>query len=73
MSKNLKQAGKITQRQRDVLRLMQQGKSNMEMAGVLNISENTIKVHCRDHFKLMGVNKRHQATQEALPIGVLDN
>jgi len=67
-----KLAEKITPRQREVLKLMQAGKSNREMAGILNISENTIKVHCRDLFKQMGVNNRHQAVQDALHIGVLD-
>jgi len=67
-----KQAEKITPRQREVLKLLQAGKSNREMADILNISENTIKVHCRDLFKQMGVNNRHQAVQDAQHIGVLD-
>ncbi|PIQ34060.1 MAG: hypothetical protein CO186_08165 [Zetaproteobacteria bacterium CG_4_9_14_3_um_filter_49_83] len=72
IAKKLKLAEKITQRQRDVLRLLQHGKSNSDIASSLGLTESTVKVYCRDLYKLMGVNNRHQAMQEALRIGLLD-
>jgi len=55
-----------------VLRLLQHGKSNSDIASSLGLTESTVKVYCRDLYKLMGVNNRHQAMQEALRIGLLD-
>jgi len=61
----------ITKRQIEVLTLMQQGKRNKEIANVYEISEATVKVHCRDLFRILGVNNRHHAVQEALRMGLL--
>jgi DNA-binding NarL/FixJ family response regulator len=51
----------LTQRQREVLRLVVQGKSNKEIARVLNIGEGTVKVHMAGLFRALGVNSRAAA------------
>lgn len=72
VSHRLKQVEMITARQLDVLNQMREGKRNKEIASTLGISESTIKVHCRDIFKILSVNNRHQAVQESLSLGLLD-
>ncbi len=50
----------LTQRQRQVLKLMIQGKSNKEIARELDNEVSTIKVHCTAIFKFLGVTSRIQ-------------
>ena len=51
----------LTPRQKDVLKLICNGKSNKEIARELNITLSTIKVHCAAIFKELGVTNRTQA------------
>lgn len=51
----------ITQRQRDVLRLVLEGMSNKQIARELGLSENTVKVHLSAIFRVIGVSNRTQA------------
>lgn len=51
----------LTGRQREVLTLMCDGKSNKEIGNVLDISEGTVKVHCRAIFRELGVRNRMAA------------
>ena len=51
----------LTQRQKDVLKLICAGKSNKEIARDLNIALSTIKTHCAAIFKELGVMNRTQA------------
>lgn len=48
----------LTRRQRDVLTLLVQGKSNKEIARTLNIGEGTVKVHVAALFRILGVHTR---------------
>ncbi|PJA35021.1 MAG: hypothetical protein CO186_08160 [Zetaproteobacteria bacterium CG_4_9_14_3_um_filter_49_83] len=71
ISQELRQVNSITARQKEVLQLMYEGKRNKEIANILQVSEATIKVHCRDLFQQLGVNSRHSAVQEALRLGLV--
>lgn len=51
----------LTPRQIQVLRLMQEGKSNREISEVLQISEGTTKIHVSAAFRILGVTTRTQA------------
>ncbi len=51
----------LTLRQREVLELLIQGKSNKEIAKALNLGEGTIKVHIAALFRAFGVNTRAAA------------
>jgi DNA-binding NarL/FixJ family response regulator len=51
----------LTQRQRQVLKLMAQGKTNKDISRELNVSENTVKVHVTAILKALGVSNRTQA------------
>lgn len=51
----------LTPRQRQVLELLVQGKSNKEMARALKLAEGTVKVHLAALFRTMGVASRSAA------------
>lgn len=51
----------LTQRQRDVLRCLREGKSNKQIAYELGLSEGTVKIHVTAIFKSLGVKNRTQA------------
>jgi DNA-binding NarL/FixJ family response regulator len=48
----------ITERQRQILALLLQGKSNKEIARDLGITEGTVKVHLHDMYNRMGIRSR---------------
>jgi DNA-binding NarL/FixJ family response regulator len=51
----------LTPRQRDVLRLLAQGKPNKVIARELDISEATVKVHLLSVFRVLGARNRTEA------------
>ncbi len=55
----------LTPRQVDVLYLLMRGKSNKEIARILDLSEGTVKIHCMAIFRELGVNNRTQAAIRA--------
>jgi DNA-binding NarL/FixJ family response regulator len=63
---------KLTLRQLDVLRLIQHGKSNKEIARALNLVEGTVKLHCVAIFQRLNVTNRTQAALLASTIFIGD-
>ena len=63
----------LTPRQREVLVLLGQGKSNKEIARALTLAEGTVKLHVTAILKALNVNNRTRAVvaanQLGLPIG----
>jgi DNA-binding NarL/FixJ family response regulator len=55
----------LTDRQRDVVRLLALGQSNKEIARALGITEGTVKVHLLSVFRALGVRNRTQAVLSA--------
>lgn len=55
----------LTERQIDVLRLLDRGLSNKEIGRELGVSERTIKAHMTAIFKTLGVNGRAEAIERA--------
>ena len=51
----------LTRRQRDVLALISEGKSNKLIAGALNMSESTVKAHVKQIIRRLNVANRTQA------------
>jgi DNA-binding NarL/FixJ family response regulator len=51
----------LTERQAEVLGLMAHGKTNRDIAALLDLSEGTVKVHLTAIFKALGVASRTQA------------
>lgn len=60
----------LTPREREVLQLLVQGKSNKEIATLLGIAEATVKCHFRIIYMRMGVADRTQAVVSALQRGL---
>lgn len=61
----------LTDRQRDVLWLMSQGRSNKEIARVLNLSPATVKAHAAAVFGTLGVSNRTEAAYLARATGLV--
>lgn len=52
---------RLTPRQTEVLRLLAEGKSNGDIAGVLGMSPNTVRIHVSSIFRALNVENRTQA------------
>ncbi len=52
---------KLSPRQAEVLQLLCEGKSNKEIAAVLNMSGNTVRTHVSAIFNILGVRNRTEA------------
>lgn len=60
----------LTPRQRDVLAMLRQGKSNKEIARDLDLAEITVKLHVTAILRALGVENRTQAAILAARLGV---
>ncbi|MDH5299888.1 MAG: response regulator transcription factor [Gammaproteobacteria bacterium] len=61
----------FTGRQKQVLGLLGEGRTNKEIANSLGLSEYTIKIHVTAILKLLGATNRTQAVIEAKRLGLL--
>jgi DNA-binding NarL/FixJ family response regulator len=61
----------LTPRQRDILGLIAQGRSNKEIAFMLGIRERTVKFHVAALFVRLGTSSRTGALVAALRLGVI--
>lgn len=62
---------KLTPRQMEILRLLQKGEQNKNIARQLNLSESTVKVHVRRVFTALDARNRSQAVNHAIERGIL--
>jgi NarL family two-component system response regulator LiaR len=56
----------LTEREREVLTLLGEGKTNLEIARQLTISESTVRFHISNIFMKLGCNNRTEAVRLAL-------
>jgi len=63
---------RLTDRQRDVFRLLLEGQSNKEIARSLGVLEGTVKVHVRAIMQKLGVSSRTQVAIAAAKAGCLN-
>lgn len=61
----------LSERELQILRLVAEGFSNRQIAGQLDISENTVKVHIRNIFGKIGVASRTEASMYAVRNGLI--
>jgi DNA-binding CsgD family transcriptional regulator len=61
----------ITEREREVLQLLADGRSNKEIASRLGLSPNTVKTHVANLFEKLRVARRTQALQLARELGLV--
>lgn len=62
---------KLSPRELELLNLVIEGRSNKEIAGLLSISTNTVKVHLSNIFQKLGVSSRTEATHVAIQRGMV--
>lgn len=68
---NLKLIEPLTPREIEVLRLIQTGLSNREIAEKLYLTINTVKVHAKNIFAKLDVTSRTQAVHRAQELGLI--
>lgn len=61
----------LTEREREVMRLLVQGRSNKEIARDLQIAEDTVKTHVKHILAKLGVQSRTQAVLCAMRLGLV--
>ena len=61
----------LSRRELDVLRLMADGESNQEIAQVLVVALDTVKMHIKHIYSKLGVKNRVQAVAQAHVLGLL--
>jgi LuxR family maltose regulon positive regulatory protein len=61
----------LSKRELEILYLMAQGLTNIEIAQQIFISAQTVKVHTRNIYGKLGVNSRRQAVTKARALGLL--
>lgn len=61
----------LSRRELEILRWVSMGKSNSEIAELLNISSWTVKIHIANLMRKMGVRTRTQAIAKAMTYGML--
>jgi DNA-binding NarL/FixJ family response regulator len=62
---------KLSRRQRELLKLLDRGLSNRELAEIMEISEHTVKVHLWRLFRRLAVKNRSQAVHWARSRGII--
>jgi len=67
----LETPGSLTDRQREVLRLLAEGRTNHEIARALDVSDDTVKFHLKNLFERLGVDNRTEAVVTASRLGHL--
>jgi DNA-binding NarL/FixJ family response regulator len=61
----------LTDRERDVLRLLVRGRRNREIAETLSIAEGTVKIHVGNILLKLGVTDRTEAATVAIERGII--
>jgi LuxR family maltose regulon positive regulatory protein len=61
----------LSKRELEILSLMAQGLTNIEIGQQIFISDQTVKVHTRNIYGKLGVNSRRQAVSKARALGLL--
>ncbi len=67
----INETNQLSEREREILRLVATGLSNQQIANQLGISVNTVKVHLRNVFSKIGVASRTEATMFAVRTGIV--
>ena len=64
--------GELSEREREVLRLVARGRTNREVGAALHLSEATVKTHLLNAYAKLGVDDRTAAVVTALERGLLE-
>ena len=68
---SLSKKGALTSREREILRLIVDGKSNRQIAAELKLSVNTVRVHRANIMAAVGIHKCTQLVVYAMRTGLV--
>lgn len=63
----------LTRRQREVIELIAQGKTNKELSRILGLSEATVRTHLYAIYKILNVSNRTEAVHIAQGLGLIQD
>ena len=63
----------VTARERGILALVAQGRSNQEISSFLHLSEATVKTHLNNLFRKLSVGTRTEAVMAGMRLGLISN
>ena len=63
----------LSPRQQEVLRYLQEGLTNPEIAKRLGVTERTVKAHCQEVFDRLGARNRTAAVAAAMRMGIIED
>ena len=62
---------RLTEREREILRLIFDGKSSSEVARIITVSKRTVDFHLARAYVKLGVANRFQAFKRAIDLGII--
>lgn len=62
---------RLTDRERDILKLIFEGRCSSEVAQVLNVSKRTVDFHLARAYVKLGVTNRFQAFRRVVELGII--
>ena len=72
LKSQLPEAGALSETELIVLRFLAHGRSNSDIAELLDVQVNTVKAHCKHIAKKLQTKNRQQAVNRAIELGILD-
>lgn len=64
---------RLTEREREILKLIFDGRCSSEVAHTLSVSKRTVDFHLARAYMKMGVSNRFQAFKRAVELGVISS
>nr|WP_083219190.1 helix-turn-helix transcriptional regulator [Bradyrhizobium icense] len=62
----------LSEREKDCLRWVAEGKSSWEIGKILKVSENTVNFHIKNVMRKLGTTNRIQATVKAIRLNLIE-
>lgn len=62
---------RLTDREREILKLIFEGKCSSEVAQILRVSKRTVDFHLARAYVKLGVSNRFQAFRRAVELGII--
>lgn len=62
---------RLTEREREILKLIFEGRCSSEVANTLSVSKRTIDFHLARAYVKLGVSNRFQAFKRAVELGII--
>lgn len=73
MDSSAQNAVTLTLREQHVMLLLQEGKTNQQIAKALSVTERTVRFHLRNVYIKLGVSNRTHAVAKAIRLGLISD